>query len=102
MDPHGQRNFDDVLWFLLIGIFAMWGALAKLLSRWRPMSAPMLIGKLMASVFAAWLSGLASWDMRGNYPHLALLGAGLAAWLGEEIVDWWSRRLIRPDEDIHG
>ena len=90
-DP--RENLPTLLLFAAIGIFALFGASARLFYRYDATTpAVRRIGQLMASVFAAWLVGLLLWEQLAARPALLLGLTGMASWAGAEGVDALVRR----------
>lgn len=69
------------------GLFALFGASAKLLYKWEPRPWRRSVGTLMVSVFAAWVTGLYLWDTFQSRPAMLLAIVGSASWAGTAMLD---------------
>src|SRR5512143_3276360 len=95
IDFADKRTLDTFIWLLLIALFALFGASAKLLYSWHPTPWTRTLGSLMTSIFAAWLVGLSIWRFVGQSPELLFVATGSAAWIGGEVIDRIVRRWER-------
>lgn len=94
LDPLDRRTLDTAIWLCLIGLFALFGASAKLLYNWRPTHWTHAVGSLMVSVFAAWLVGLMLWKWLETQPAVLFAITGSASWLGSELIDKFTRAVL--------
>lgn len=89
-----QGRYDTVLFWLLVGLFAAFGAIAQLLSEgWATNGNAQNLGHVMVAMFAAWLIGLLTQEYITDKQGAVLALSALAAWSGRHILSRYSRLL---------
>ncbi len=79
---------DPVVFLGFLTIFALFGALARLLAEWRvDYTLARVLGTVMGSVFAADVVGLLLWDAFSARPTFLMGAAAAISWLGGPVLD---------------
>lgn len=95
-DGEVRRGIEAVTFFCVIGLLALFGASAKILTRWETeaRSVARVVGSCMISVFVACVVGLVLIEIMADRPMLLLGIAAAAGYLGVEIADSVMRRVL--------
>ena len=87
--------FEPVGFFALISAFAVFAALARALASFRPIPWPHLVGGVMSSLVATWMTCLLSWDQLRDSPPLLAALAVASGLVGSEIAERLARYITQ-------
>ena len=96
MSEGDRQGIETFLFFALVGLLSLFGASAKLLTRWETeaRSVVRMLGSCMVSTFVAVVVGLLFVEVMRDRPLLLLGLCGAAGYLGVEIADSVMRRAL--------